>query len=87
MTMSDRHAGGSLWLDSLLYDESVTTGMNSHDLCDLVHEEFLRLGFAAADAPGLGEQPFLQPPSTWAMSSTESSSVPDDPHWAHAPSR
>jgi hypothetical protein len=38
--------GGSDWLDSVLYDEVHYSGSESDVLCDLVHQEFMRLHFA-----------------------------------------
>jgi hypothetical protein len=82
--MSDPRAGGSLWLDSLLYDEVLATGLDSDGLCDLIHEEFLRSDFAALNGAELEER---QPLSTCAMSSADSSPVPVAPHCSQIPSR
>ncbi len=67
-TMVDRWSGGSEWLDALLYDR-VLPGYwvtdvvvadhfsESDDLCDLVHTEFLRVGFDALRTHALRMSP------------------------------
>ncbi len=72
-TMFGRWTGGSEWLDALLYDRViprcvVSDGVladrcsEADDLCDLVHEEFLHVGFAALSANSLRMSPRSQHP-------------------------
>jgi hypothetical protein len=39
------YVGGSECLDALLYDEVLPWPSGTDELCDVVHREFVRLGF------------------------------------------
>jgi hypothetical protein len=39
------YKGGSECLDALLYDEGLPWPAGSDELCDLVHQELIRIGF------------------------------------------
>jgi len=71
--VSVQHAGGSECLDALLYDrvlpgyvvtepDVIDHFSEADDLCDLIHEDFLRLGFAALRTHALGMSPRSQHP-------------------------